>query len=479
MTTDAAPRSRLSSHALQSPSSRIVHHRGAVRREQPSRRRRRGASGSTCPTPPPQRSRGHDRRRRRARVARGHGRTWHVGLDGRLLGTWVFMAAAGLLVAEARRRGAAATHEARPTSAFASVRALGDDVSRVTGATYAFLHYALLVAYAAQGGGLLAGAVGAPPRRRRRSGLRRCAAAAAWRSVLPNSSTRPTTRACAVVAASFVTLLCAAAGASTRAGAFRLARREAAPDPVVGLSAREGGRRSRRAHRPRRHCRLCIHNVIPTVSRRLGFDRARIASAWCSRLGFSAGDVYRVERTCARRRRRRRRARIRARRLLPRSRVRLAQSSRSRCRYSRSRRWSPARGILLRHAARERRSRRELSEWSGRRRARARRGAARAAFDTRRELLEINQCVGRRRLIPAQAATDPGLFLPALDAAGRVASRSAFGIMPAACAWRRREDGGFPARASPAAMRCSPPWSGCGVRDEGALARVKRTGCAR
>ena len=79
-----------------------------------------------------------------------------------LCSSWVFMAAAGLLVAEAAAAAARRTGEA-DVGFLATVRELlGDDVSRVTGATYAFLHYALLVAYAAQGGGLLAGAVGAP-----------------------------------------------------------------------------------------------------------------------------------------------------------------------------------------------------------------------------------------------------------------------------------------------------------------------------
>ena len=50
--------------------------------------------------------------------------------------------------------------------------------------------------------------------------------------------------------------------------------------------------------------------------------------------------------------------------------------------------------------------------------------------------------VRRRReiLIPAQAATDPGLFLPALDAAGTFGITLLFGIIPAACVWRLRQD---------------------------------------
>ena len=112
--------------------------------------------------------------------------------SGVLCGSWVFMAAAGLLVAEAA--AAAARRTGEPDVGFlATVRELlGDDVSRVTGATYAFLHYALLVAYAAQGGGLLAGAVGAPAA----AGALVFGAGvgAALRLGLPNSSTKLMTR---------------------------------------------------------------------------------------------------------------------------------------------------------------------------------------------------------------------------------------------------------------------------------------------
>ena len=38
------------------------------------------------------------------------------------------------------------------------------------------------------------------------------------------------------------------------------------------------------------------------------------------------------------------------------------------------------------------------------------------------------------------AATDPGLFLPALDAAGTFGITLLFGIIPAACVWRLRQD---------------------------------------
>ena len=82
---------------------------------------------------------------------------------GVLCGAWVFMAVSGLLVAEASV--AVVCQTGRPDLGFlATVRALlGEDVGRAAGAAYAFLHYALLVAYAAQGGALLAGGVGAAP----------------------------------------------------------------------------------------------------------------------------------------------------------------------------------------------------------------------------------------------------------------------------------------------------------------------------
>ena len=180
---------------------------------------------------------------------------------GVLCGSWVFMAAAGLLVAEAAAAAARRTGEA-DVGFLATVRELlGDDVSKVTGATYAFLHYALLVAYAAQGGGLLAGAVGAP--------------AAAGALVFgagvgggvafgpPKLVDKANDAFCAVVAASFVTLLVVGAGAFD---AGRLM--SVAPDAKASFEAV-----------PISILSLVYHNVIPTVSRRLGFDRARIARA--------------------------------------------------------------------------------------------------------------------------------------------------------------------------------------------------------
>ena len=79
-----------------------------------------------------------------------------------------------LLVAEAAAAAARRTGEA-DVGFLATVRELlGDDVSRVTGATYAFLHYALLVAIRGAGWWPLAGALfWRPPRPSPASGLRR------------------------------------------------------------------------------------------------------------------------------------------------------------------------------------------------------------------------------------------------------------------------------------------------------------------
>ena len=204
---------------------------------------------------------GHDRRRRRARVARGHGRCWIRRLDGRAVRFVGLHGGGGPARRRGCRGGARRTGEA-DVGFLATVRELlGDDVSRVTGATYAFLHYALLVAYAAQGGGLLAGAVGAP--------------AAAGALVFgagvgggvafgpPKLVDKANDAFCAVVAASFVTLLVVGAGAFD---AGRLM--SVAPDAKAAFEAV-----------PISILSLVYHNVIPTVSRRLGFDRARIARA--------------------------------------------------------------------------------------------------------------------------------------------------------------------------------------------------------
>merc|ERR1719440_554620 len=157
------------SHALQSPSSRIVHHRCAVRQLATP-------VVDAAEAPPPAADMSDA-----SAAALIAGTTVGAGVlalpaatagagfaasTGVLCSSWVFMAAAGLLVAEAAAAAARRTGET-DVGFLATVRELlGDDVSRVTGATYAFLHYALLVAYAAQGGGcVLRHAAG---RRRRR-----------------------------------------------------------------------------------------------------------------------------------------------------------------------------------------------------------------------------------------------------------------------------------------------------------------------
>lgn len=83
--------------------------------------------------------------------------------SGVLVGSWAFMALAALLVAETSVAVVCSTGRA-DLGFLATVNALlGPRVGGVAGGAYAFIHYALLVAYAANGGALAATAVGADP----------------------------------------------------------------------------------------------------------------------------------------------------------------------------------------------------------------------------------------------------------------------------------------------------------------------------
>ena len=323
---------------------------------------------------------------------------------GVLCGSWVFMAAAGLLVAEAAAAAARRTGEA-DVGFLATVRELlGDDVSRVTGATYAFLHYALLVAYAAQGGGLLAGAVGAP--------------AAAGALVFgagvgggvafgpPKLVDKANDAFCAVVAASFVTLLVVGAGAFD---AGRLM--STAPDAKAAFEAV-----------PISILSLVYHNVIPTVSRRLGFDRARIARAVL--LGSAFPLVMFI-----------------AWNALVQGVVDAGSSA------------DPVAALI---AAESGEAGAELSVavqifsfsavvtsfvgfYYGMR------GYVRDVLveSSASSMADDERILAAAVLVPPSvlAAVDPTLFLPALDAAGTFGITLLFGIVPAACAWQlRRED---------------------------------------
>merc|ERR1711924_220607 len=72
------------------------------------------------------------------------------------------------------------------------------------------------------------------------------------------------------------------------------------------------------------------------------------------------------------------------------------------------------------------------------------------------------------------AATDPGLFLPALDAAGTFGITLLFGIIPAACVWRLRQDK-TPRCLSLAEMPSSRRWS-LSRRSSSVKARLTRSG---
>merc|ERR1719311_584402 len=324
---------------------------------------------------------------------------------GVLCGSWVFMAAAGLLVAEAAAACARRTGEA-DVGFLATVRELlGDDVSRVTGATYAFLHYALLVAYAAQGGGLLAGAVGAPA-----AGGALVFGAGVGGGVAfgpPKLVDKANDAFCAVVAASFVTLLVVGAGAFD---ADRLL--SVAPDAKAAFEAV-----------PISILSLVYHNVIPTVSRRLGFDRARIARAVLLGSAFPLvmfiawnaliQGVVDVSSAGAD----------------PVAALIAAESGEE--------------GAVLSVAVQIFSFSAVVTSFVGF--YYGMRGYVKDVLveSSASSLAGDERILAAAVLVPPSvlAATDPGLFLPALDAAGTFGITLLFGIVPAACAWQlRRED---------------------------------------
>lgn len=76
-----------------------------------------------------------------------------------LSAAWVYMVTTGLLIAEVNLNVAGKSHQ--PDGGLVSMarRTIGDTGANLTGAAYMFLHYALLVAYIAQGGDILTGAL--------------------------------------------------------------------------------------------------------------------------------------------------------------------------------------------------------------------------------------------------------------------------------------------------------------------------------
>ncbi|KAJ1463214.1 Tryptophan/tyrosine permease family-domain-containing protein [Pelagophyceae sp. CCMP2097] len=82
--------------------------------------------------------------------------------SGVLLGAWAFMTTSALLVGESTVNAAHALRRPGVGLLATTELSLGSGVGRVAGACFAFIHYALLVAYIAQGGRILADGAGAP-----------------------------------------------------------------------------------------------------------------------------------------------------------------------------------------------------------------------------------------------------------------------------------------------------------------------------
>ena len=184
-----------------------------------------------------------------------------VASSGVLVASWAFMAVAALLVAETSVGVVCATGRV-DLGFLATVRSLcGPRVGSVAGATYAFIHYALLVAYAAQGGALLAGAVGADP----------ALGAVAFSGVLGGTVAfgsgdvvdAVNNAFVVVVVASFAALLCLGSGEFDAGRLFATSGDAGAAFGAVPISI----------------LALVYHNVVPLVATRLKGDRPKIAAA--------------------------------------------------------------------------------------------------------------------------------------------------------------------------------------------------------
>ena len=77
-----------------------------------------------------------------------------------LLGSYVFMVAAALLVAETTSTATRELQRPGLSLLSTSTTALGEEVGNVSGLAYVFIHYALLVAYASQGGAVVSNFLG-------------------------------------------------------------------------------------------------------------------------------------------------------------------------------------------------------------------------------------------------------------------------------------------------------------------------------
>jgi tyrosine-specific transport protein len=184
-----------------------------------------------------------------------------VASSGVLVASWAFMAVAALLVAETSVGVVCATGRV-DLGFLATVRSLcGPRVGSVAGAAYAFIHYALLVAYAAQGGALLAGAVGADP----------ALGAVAFSGVLGGTVAfgsgdvvdAVNNAFVVVVVASFSALLCLGSGEFDAGRLFATSGDAGAAFGAVPISI----------------LALVYHNVVPLVATRLKGDRRKIAAA--------------------------------------------------------------------------------------------------------------------------------------------------------------------------------------------------------
>ena len=184
-----------------------------------------------------------------------------VASSGVLVASWAFMAVAALLVAETSVGVVCATGRV-DLGFLATVRSLcGPRVGSVAGAAYAFIHYALLVAYAAQGGALLAGAVGADP----------ALGAVAFSGVLGGTVAfgsgdvvdAVNNAFVVVVVASFAALLCLGSGEFDAGRLLATSGDAGAAFGAVPISI----------------LALVYHNVVPLVATRLKGDRPKIAAA--------------------------------------------------------------------------------------------------------------------------------------------------------------------------------------------------------
>lgn len=178
-----------------------------------------------------------------------------------LIGSWAFMAVAALLVAETSVAVICSTGRA-DLGFLATVEALlGSRVGQIGGVFYAFIHYALLVAYAAQGGSLLGTALGLDPQTGSVAFVALLGGSVAFGSETFVDRLNNAFVAC--VLAAFSALLVFGSAAFDASRLFG-----PTPDPGVAFSAV-----------PISILSLVYHNVVPLVATRLRGDRTKIARA--------------------------------------------------------------------------------------------------------------------------------------------------------------------------------------------------------